>query len=138
LIFDWANDAETRRNSFNTNPIPWPVHEKWFEARLRSEDTRIYVAQDESGIDVGPIRFEKAGHHAVVGFSVGSAFRGRGMAAPMLAKGCEAIFAEWKEIAFVLAEVKRSNERTRRACIRAGFVEEDTGGDALLYRRFRE
>ena len=137
LIFDWANDAETRRNSFSTSPIPWSVHEQWFEARLRSEDTRIYVAQDELGNDVGPVRFEKEGDHAVVGFSVGSAFRGKGMAAPMLAIGCEAIFAEWKDIAFVLGKVKRYNERARRAMLRIGFEEEDTGGDTLLYRKFR-
>ena len=137
LIFDWANDAETRRLSFDTRPIPWPVHEIWFEARLRSENTRIYVAQDELGNDVGPIRFEKEEDHALVGFSIGSSFRGKGMAAPLLAKGCEAIFAEWNDIAFVLAKVKRDNERSRRAFIKAGFEEVDAGGDTFLYRKFR-
>ncbi len=137
LIFDWANDAETRENSFDTSPILWPVHEKWFETRLRGEDTRIYVAQDELGKDVGQVRFEKENDHAVVGFSLDGAFRGKGLGAAVLAKGCEAIFAEWKDIAFVLGKVKRGNERSRRACIKAGFEEEDTGGDTLLYRRFR-
>ncbi len=137
LLFDWANDVETRENSFNTSPIPWSVHEKWFEDRMQCEGTRIYVAQDGQGNYVGQIRFERIEDHAVVGFSIDKAFRGKGLGTAMLNKGCEAIFAEWKDTAFVLCKVKRHNERSRRACIKANFVEEDTGGDFLIYRRSR-
>lgn len=137
LLFDWANDVETRRNSFNTDPIPWPVHEKWFEDQLKSESTRIYVAQDEQGNNIGQIRFERKGDRAVLGFSINKAFRGKGLGRAVLDKGCEAIFAEWKDIAFVFGEVKRSNEPCRRVCIRANFKEEDTGGDSLVYTRSR-
>lgn len=137
LLFDWANDAATRENSFSTSQISWTVHEKWFEDRLQSDITRIYVAQDEWSHDVGQIRFEKIKDHAEVGFSIAETFRGRGLGTALLDKGCEAIFAEWQDIAFVRARVKRVNERSSRVCIRANFEEEERDGDTVVYKRLR-
>jgi UDP-2,4-diacetamido-2,4,6-trideoxy-beta-L-altropyranose hydrolase len=137
LLFDWANDASTRESSFNTSQIPWTVHEKWFEERIQSNRTMIYVAQDEPGHDVGQIRFEKIKENAEAGFSIDEASRGKGFGAVLLDKGCEAIFAEWQDIDFVRAKVKNGNERSRRVCIKAGFEEEEMNGDAVVYRRWR-
>jgi UDP-2,4-diacetamido-2,4,6-trideoxy-beta-L-altropyranose hydrolase len=137
LLFDWANDVETRKNSFNSSPIPWSVHEQWFEDRMHSEGTRIYVAHDEQGNDLGQIRFEKHQDHAVVGLSIDNAFRGKGLGTVLLDKGCEAIFAEWQDIAFVRGKVKRGNEGSSRIWIKANFGEEERDGDTVVYRRFR-
>lgn len=137
LLFDWANDIETRKNSFSSSPIPWSVHEQWFEDRMRSEGTRIYVAHDEQGNALGQIRFEKHQDHAVVGLSIDNAFRRKGLGTVLLDKGCEAIFAEWQDIAFVRGKVKRGNEGSSRICIKADFEEEERDGDTVVYRRFR-
>jgi UDP-2,4-diacetamido-2,4,6-trideoxy-beta-L-altropyranose hydrolase len=34
LYLEWVNDPEVRENAFNSNPIPWEVHQEWFAARV--------------------------------------------------------------------------------------------------------
>ncbi len=137
LLFVWANDPETRRNSFNALPIPWADHERWFADRIQDRDTRIFIAQDERGHAVGLVRFHKRGDHAYLSLSVEQQSRRKGIATKMTILGCEAIFEEWQEIGYVLGEVKRTNEPQRRMCVKTGFLEEDTGGDVIVYKKFR-
>ncbi|MGN0347093.1 MAG: GNAT family N-acetyltransferase [Lachnospiraceae bacterium] len=57
-IFEWANEAENRRNSFQQNPIPWEDHEVWFDKVLASEDTLLFVGMDFMK-PVGTVRIHK-------------------------------------------------------------------------------
>ncbi|HTY39460.1 MAG TPA: GNAT family N-acetyltransferase [Bacteroidota bacterium] len=137
MLFDWANDPETRRQSISTSPITWSTHEKWFADRLRSESSRTFVALDAHGHSVGQIRFEKRENFADIGMSIDIKYRGMGFGTAILEEGCKAIFEEWQDIAFVLGEVKRDNEPSRMACLRNGFTEQDPGGEYVVYKKSR-
>jgi hypothetical protein len=58
LIFEWANDDDVRNNAINTHKIKWNDHINWFNKKLQSPDTFMFIGflQDEP---VGQIRFDK-------------------------------------------------------------------------------
>ncbi|MDD4249869.1 MAG: UDP-2,4-diacetamido-2,4,6-trideoxy-beta-L-altropyranose hydrolase, partial [Methanosarcina sp.] len=56
LLLAWANDPETRQNSFSSDPIPAEKHHCWFRNRLRDlENCRLYVAETFEGLSVGQV-----------------------------------------------------------------------------------
>ena len=78
LLHQWANDPDTRKWSFTTDPIPWDVHMSWLERVLR--EGVLLIGEDESG-PVGSVRFDADGE---VSITVAPARRGHGLARPML------------------------------------------------------
>jgi len=47
LLWRWANDPETRANSFSRAAISYADHVAWLERRLASDATRIWIFGDE-------------------------------------------------------------------------------------------
>jgi len=92
LLFGWANDPVVRRAAFSMEPIPWASHQRWFAARLAAGASRIFIAQDSSGVPVGQIRFDPAhANELEVDVTVGPEHRGRGLGAAVIAAGVEAL-----------------------------------------------
>lgn len=85
LVFDWSNDPETRKNSFNSEPIEWDGHLSWFEQRLKQEDM-ILIFEAES-IPIGMVRFSFSENNAVIGVIVDPANRGKNYGAQIIALG---------------------------------------------------
>lgn len=83
LYFAWANDPEVRQQSFRADPIPWSEHEPWFAARLAG--AVLLVAEDEAGVPLGQVRFERGDGRWTIHYSVAPEFRGVGLGAKMLA-----------------------------------------------------
>lgn len=119
LYFDWANDAEVRRQSFDSRPIAWPEHSAWFARRLK--DAVLLVAEDEAGVAVGQVRFERKDAWRV-NYSLAAEFRGLGLGAKMLAMA----IAELRRRApgaRLEAQVKPDNAASRKAFAALGFKE---------------
>jgi UDP-2,4-diacetamido-2,4,6-trideoxy-beta-L-altropyranose hydrolase len=77
LLFEWANDTETRNNAINTKPILWEEHTKWFLDKQKSPDTIMFIAKF-NGLPVGQIRFD-GGHEFIdLTYSVAPSHRGVG------------------------------------------------------------
>ncbi|MFI5348065.1 MAG: UDP-2,4-diacetamido-2,4,6-trideoxy-beta-L-altropyranose hydrolase [Elusimicrobiota bacterium] len=80
-----ANDPSVRASSFRKEPIPLPVHLKWFEAQLKNDEGRFWVI--EAGhVVAGQVRYARAGDEAEVHYSVLGAFRGKGLGTLALAR----------------------------------------------------
>ena len=58
LLWKWANDPITRRNSFNSEPIPWNMHQNWYVKKLLSLDCRLWIMEFQK-IAVGQIRYDR-------------------------------------------------------------------------------
>jgi RimJ/RimL family protein N-acetyltransferase len=78
LLHRWADDPDTRRWSFTTDPIPWGVHVAWLKGALR--EGVLLIGEDEGG-PVGSVRFDADGE---VSITVAPARRGCGLARPLL------------------------------------------------------
>lgn len=103
LLHRWANDPDTRRWSFTTDPIPWDVHRAWLEGVLR--EGVLLIGEDESG-PVGSVRFNADGE---VSITVAPARRGRGLARPMLDSALQ-----YSNARRVVAFVRPDNEASMR------------------------
>lgn len=119
LYFEWANDPEVRRRSFDSRPIPWTVHAAWFARQLA--DSLLLVAEDEAGMPAGQVRFEPRGAWRV-NFSLGAEFRGAGLGAKMLAMAIAELRRRHPG-ARLEAAVKADNLASRKVFAALGFRE---------------
>ena len=77
LLWQWANDPVTRRNSLVPEPISWAVHEAWYAEKIASPDTRFWILECRH-VPVGQIRYDRTdADTAQINFSVAPAYRGR-------------------------------------------------------------
>jgi UDP-2,4-diacetamido-2,4,6-trideoxy-beta-L-altropyranose hydrolase len=105
LYFAWANDPEVRQQSFHADPIAWPEHEAWFGGRLA--EAVLLLAEDEAGLPLGQVRFERSDGCWAIHYSIAPEFRGVGLGAKMLATA--------------IAELKRRHPGARlRGAIKPG------------------
>ena len=109
LVFAWANDPETRRHSFESEPIDWPDHQCWFQQRLSGQGGQIWIGETAQGLPVGEVRVDIENDQALLGFVVDSDFRGRGWCKAML-KSFARYWSELPDSPRLVAEVKAGNE----------------------------
>jgi RimJ/RimL family protein N-acetyltransferase len=125
LIWRWANDPEVRKNAYNSDPIPWQDHKEWFECKVNSSSSVIYIAEIESK-PVGQIRFEIEQSVAAVDVSVSKRMRGEGYGTMIISQGTKKVLEDLK-VERIDAFVKTDNVASRKAFERAGYtVEEET------------
>lgn len=132
LYFEWANDPDVRRNSFNQEPILLVDHQQWFSKKLANPCAYLYVLE-YNGQPAGQIRFEIVTASEVdetggitrteIGFSLGSDFRGKGLGVLILQMGCQNLASELlKPPIIICGAVKADNHASNAAFQKAGFV----------------
>ena len=128
-LFDWANEAEVRRQSFSSELISWEDHQRWFARKLQDPRCYHFVGLGEEGAQVGMVRFDVEGEIADISVSVDREHRGGGMGAALIRAGVEAL-ARAGEVAKIHAYIKDENVASVRAFERAGFggIEQVTVG----------
>ncbi len=120
LLWEWANDAVVRNYSFNSDPIPWEEHVKWFNERLNDPNCLIFIAEDADGTPVGQIRFEVTGERAEVSVSVDKSKRNLGYGTLLIEQGVKEVFRSMI-IKSVHAFIKPDNIGSIRSFERSGF-----------------
>ena len=126
LLFDWANDPDTRINSINSNMIVWEDHLNWFQSALDDSNTLILIlSKDES--QLGSIRFARdpEEEHYTLSFVVSPNHRGKGIGAKLVSLGVE--YLKHKDnSAIVNAWVKTSNVASSRIFQKLSFTKKGT------------
>jgi len=121
ILWQWANDAEVRRQSFTQEVISWPAHQQWFQSQLADSETLIRIAEDERKDSIGVVRFKLTGTGAVVSISLAPEFRGRGLASSVLNCALDELLRT-TSVRKVSAFVKPENLASLRLFQRAGFI----------------
>ncbi|MBO0949574.1 GNAT family N-acetyltransferase [Fibrella forsythiae] len=123
LYFDWANDPDTRRQSFHSAPILWENHEAWFAGKIVDPNALLLVFETDEHEPVGQVRFDRqTDGEVIVGISVDKAFRGRGLASLLIQQACEACRKKWGNVP-ISAYIRPDNQPSIRAFERAGFTD---------------
>ncbi|UFH56400.1 GNAT family N-acetyltransferase [Spirosoma sp. KNUC1025] len=125
LYFDWANDPDTRRQSFNSAPISLDTHTSWFTRKLVDPNTLLLIFENEMGKAVGQVRFERTPvadmpDEVVIGISVDASQRGKGLASQLIRQACAVCRKRWGEVT-IHAYIKPENQASIRSFERAGF-----------------
>ena len=106
-FFQWANDEETRKNSFHTDLISFEEHKQWFEEKIHSKSCEIYIAYEDE-TPVGQVRLEYEGDIAHISYSVDKNQRGKGYGKQLI-MFAEQILLENGRVNTIMAKVKFDN-----------------------------
>nr|WP_262902622.1 GNAT family N-acetyltransferase [Pontibacter aydingkolensis] len=120
LLFDWANDPEVRKNSFNPNPILLESHTRWLHTKLEDKQSMLYIAE-VSGVPAAHIRFELLNGKAIISYLIGSDFRGKGLGHMILKKGVAKLLQHQPKLNLIEGLVQKENIASIRAFEKAGF-----------------
>ena len=135
LLLEWANDRLTRQNAFSSAPISASEHQEWFRRRLGDSDgCRIYIAETLDGVPVGQVRFDHRLADWRISYALAPQFRGQRLGRRLLDLGIREL-AQAEEGATLVAEVKGSNEASRRVFDSLGFTSTRIDEDVIVYRR---
>lgn len=124
LLFDWANDIQTRKNSFHSESIGWEEHETWFQSILQNPKRQIYIYCD-SKLPMGQARIDISDddHEAEVSYSIAREYRGLGHGKKMLSLLAEQVQADFPDVMTLVAEVKPENIASQRCFMDIGYKE---------------
>lgn len=140
LLFQWANDPEVRKNSFQTVSISRKEHQAWFERALVDKGAIIFIYMLE-GKPVGQVRLTVEGNTGKISYSICAQERGKGHGKRMLEIVRNKVKEEHPEIYRLRAEVKPTNIASKHVFTGLGFREQyicfetdlrDVHGGALL------
>ena len=119
-LYHWRNHPLVRKNCFNTKVLAFSQHRKWFEGKLKSRGTTIYIAHH--GDDkVGSIRFENEPNAVQVSVMVNPELIGQGIGQKLIALGTKRFIKEKKPGKPVFAEIKPENIASNKAFQKAGY-----------------
>jgi len=121
LYFDWVNDLSVRAQSYNTNTIDFESHKKWFESKVEDDSCMLLLFQNEEKLNIGQIRIQKENEkEALIGISIASEHRGKGLAKEMLLLASD-YFLENNKGYLINAFIKEQNSSSKQAFEKAGF-----------------
>tara|TARA_B110000027_G_C16120295_1_gene302472 strand:+ start:4191 stop:4658 length:468 start_codon:yes stop_codon:yes gene_type:complete len=121
LYFDWANDLNVRKQSFDSELINLENHKQWFTAKIKDETCFMLIFQNEKKCYIGQTRIQKENkNEALIGISIDEEYRGNGYASEMLQISTKCFFEE-NENFIVNALIKKENSNSKYAFEKAGF-----------------
>lgn len=120
LIFEWANDDDVRKNSFNQQPITFAEHKQWFENVLDDKNCLFYLFIFE-GHPVGQIRVNIENETGYISYSIAKKYRGHGYGGAMLAELENVIYFEKIPVERLVAEVRPDNIISKKKFEQAGY-----------------
>jgi UDP-2,4-diacetamido-2,4,6-trideoxy-beta-L-altropyranose hydrolase len=124
LIWEWANEYETRSMSFSSQSISWEEHIRWFAEKMNDPKHVFFVLLTINDEPVGQVRYAIEGREAVVSMSISSKYRGRGFGSQGIRMTCGELFKN-NEIDVIRAHIKPGNLKSVKAFTRAGFHKEN-------------
>lgn len=123
LVFSLSNDPLVRACSFNTKPIEYVQHCKWFAKTVSDVNTFFLLIFDNKSF-VGQVRFKRESEQStecVISLSITKEYRGKHIAGNFLQLGIEELKKNWYNIKTVVAEVKDENTASKALFLREGF-----------------
>lgn len=135
LYYKWANDPVVRRMAFHSEPIPWELHCKWFEGKLKSENSYLTVCY-YGDVPVGQVRFDEVGKGMYeIDISVDSSLRSKGRGREMLKSAIDYVHSRYGIICF-LAEVKAENIPSQKMFVAVGFELQKVENQVNYYKLY--
>lgn len=139
LIYKWANDPVVRANAFNTAPIPYENHVKWYNNALKDDEILQYIliSKDADGIqkELGQIRLNIEGNEAFIDYSIAPDMRGKGLGSRMLILLIDELKKSKCEFDTLIGQVKYTNKASAGAFEKCGFKKEEL--DAFIEFKYQ-
>ncbi|WP_343695602.1 GNAT family N-acetyltransferase [Flavobacterium sp.] len=115
LLFNWANDMHVRKNAINQDTITWEKHIIWFEKKMNSSKTQMFILSDGNN-SFGQIRIDEIDSVWHIDYSIDYNYRGQGLGTQIV----NLLLKKFKTFKFK-ATVKKYNEASSSVFIKLGF-----------------
>lgn len=123
ILFEWVNEAETRRQSFQEQRITPEEHDRWFQNVLKDERIQLLILY-LSEKPVGTIRFSIEGKNAVLSYSIDRGYRGRGLGKELI-KMASDYGRESLGLSSLQAVTKLDNIASQKVLLENGFLQSE-------------
>lgn len=121
FLFNLRNEEAVRLASFNSNPISLDAHREWFEKKLNSSDSFIFITEFD-GQPIAQVRFDLGNcGEAEINIAVTQSFRGRGHGSEILRRLSRQFLKDFPKIEIIRAFVKPDNPASLRGFEKAGY-----------------
>ena len=135
-IFDWRNDNLSRKMASQSDFIEWEDHQKWFQAKLASENTFFLICEVSSFLNekVGVVRFDfsDSKKEAKISINLSPKMRGKGYAKLCLKFAVDFLLKVEPLCLKIHAEIKDVNIASRKSFEGVGFCKVSEDNDDLL------
>lgn len=121
LLFEWANNADVRQNSFHNKEILYEDHVRWFHNKIKSQTTVMYIYL-YNNLPVGQIRFEIEQDKAELNYSISKEYRGQGHGKHMLALAEMQLIIDKPQIKTINARVLPHNHASKSIFESSGYT----------------
>jgi RimJ/RimL family protein N-acetyltransferase len=125
ILYNWANDKAVRQNSFNTAPIPYENHVKWFNNILSDDTVLQYIMCDEADTPLGQIRLNLLRDKALISYSISPNHRGKGLGYKLLLLIIDKAKNACPDIKTLVGQVKYENISSIKVFEKCGFERVD-------------
>lgn len=133
-LFEWTNEAETRKNSFSSEPVLWENHIAWLDKKLADRNCLFFILLYEEK-PAGTVRLDvnTETESGVISYSIAKDFRGNGFGGKLLALAEE----EGKRfgLRYLLGSVKPDNKASSRCFLKNGYEPAEETKTELVYRK---
>lgn len=121
ILFEWVNETETRRQSFQSRRITSEEHNQWFQNALKDERIQLLILY-LSEKPVGSIRFSIEGSSAVLSYSIDRGYRGCGLGKELI-KMASDYGRESLGLLSLRAVTKLDNIASQKVLLENGFLQ---------------
>ncbi|MEN6384140.1 MAG: GNAT family N-acetyltransferase [Phycisphaerales bacterium] len=120
-VYNLNNSPEVRMQSISRDRIELEDHKNWFKGKLENDKVKFYIVESYAGKFVGQVRFDLLeSEQWLISIAINSEYRGKGLGTWTITKASRMV-----QIACdlpVVAYIKKNNESSKRAFVKAGFV----------------
>jgi UDP-2,4-diacetamido-2,4,6-trideoxy-beta-L-altropyranose hydrolase len=122
LLWIWRNEPEVREKSFQTEPIAWSEHARWFARAAAAPRCSIWICTVRDGTPIGQGRLVLGDEGVEISVGLAPDWRGRGYGRLLIEALSDLGFREYPSAARMVAYAKPSNAASLRAFEAAGFM----------------
>lgn len=135
-IYQWRNEPNVRAISFNSDEISFEDHQKWFNNMINDPKRTLFIVMNEDNKDIGNIRFDRDGDHALVNIIIGGEHIRKGYGTEAICKATK-LYMQNSEANYVIAEIKKDNIASVKSFSKAGYNLHAEHSDRYEYRAYR-
>jgi RimJ/RimL family protein N-acetyltransferase len=127
MLYKWANDAEVRKNAFNSEHIPYEDHIKWFN-NIMKDDTVLQLILSDKTAPIGQLRLNIEDDKAYIDYSISPDKRGFGIGKAMISLLIKKLSDSdniCNNVKTLVGQVKYENPASARVFEKCGFTRYD-------------
>jgi len=124
MLFEWTNEPDLRRQSYNSRPIELEEHTSWFMKKISDSSDLLFIFAFKN-ILFAQVRFD-VNEYATISYSLDKNYRGRGWGELVLQKAIELFYQQRDSSIAVVGYVKKENEGSKKIFLNLGFAQMET------------